>query len=90
MNENEIKAEARLQAIEYMVTNLYARALLQQPDPNAAIKTGVQSMLSRFKGFAVPDIDPALSDHVTAELQNAIERLFLSIQEMVETELRRR
>ncbi len=88
MNEHEIRAEARLQAIEYLLANLYAKILLEQPDPKAAVESGAQNMLGALQEFTVPGAGPALSDLVAAEVQGAIERLLIAIQQMVKTELR--
>ena len=86
MTEHEIEAEARLKAIELLLANLCAKILLDQPDPNTAMDTGVRSMLGGLQDFAIPGIDP---DHLAAEMQDAMERLLLPIQQMVKTKLHR-
>jgi len=86
MTEHEIEAEARLKAIEVLLANLYAKILLDQPDSNTAMDSGIQSLLGGLQDFAVPGIDP---DYLALEMQDAIERLLHPIQQMVKTELRR-
>jgi hypothetical protein len=86
LTEHEIEAEARLEAIEFLLANLYAKILLEQSDPNATIDTGVRSLLGGLRDFAITGIDP---DRLAAEAQDAIERLLHPIQQMVKTELRR-
>lgn len=86
MTDHEIEAEARLEAIEFLLANLYAKILLEKSDPNAATDIGVRSMLGGLRDFAVPGIDP---DNLAVEMQDAIERLLLPIQQMVKAERRR-
>jgi len=80
MTEHEIETEARLEAIEFLLANLYARILREQPDPNIAMDTGIRSMLGGLQDFAIAGIDP---DHLAAEAEDAIERLLLPIRRMM-------
>ena len=80
MTEHEIETEARLEAIEFLLANLYAKFFFEQLDPIAAIDTSVRSKLGGLHDFAISGIDP---DHLVAEAQDAIERLMLQIQKMV-------
>ena len=82
MTEQELKAEARLMAIEYMITNAYAllhRAFRSTPEMVRQSHVGARAMLGQM---TIPGLDPAQSDLASAEIQAAVERLIGAIEEM--------
>jgi hypothetical protein len=74
MNEDVIKAEMRLFALETITCQLWAMTLLQEP-PDIATK--IHSVwLGRAKNHAFPGVDdPAVSDLYSAEFEAAMRRL---------------
>ena len=72
MDIQAIKAEVRLIALEYLVANLFAVALVSQPD---RLKSFEDTIRGRFANQTIPGIDPAMSDMMAAELEDAVERL---------------
>jgi hypothetical protein len=80
--EKEIKLEARLTAIEYMVAN--ALAMLHHAfgsTPKQIIASHDQAK-ERLRTEAIPGLDPAQSDMFVAEIQTAVENILASIEEM--------
>ena len=85
LNDEEIKREARFQALEYLVCNLH-KNIYQQAlpgDPVAGYRTGANELRAQYAAFTVPNIDPVLSDHVSGELGDALDRLLQLIGEML-------
>jgi hypothetical protein len=82
MTEQELKAEARLMAIEYMITNVYVllhRVFRSTPEMIRQSHEGARSMLGQM---TIPGLDPAQSDLASAEIQAAVEKLIVAIEEM--------
>ncbi|MBY3382224.1 hypothetical protein [Rhizobium laguerreae] len=75
MKREEIEAEARLMAIEYQLCHVYNMVLkmigVSEEDIAHAEKTGVR----RMDGQPIGTADPAMSDHVLGEFQDALSRL---------------
>jgi hypothetical protein len=92
MNEEEIRAEMRLYVLEVFATNLLAvNCLLANPqDPMAMIERLSKQMIdgARAKGFA--DVDPAMSDLLSAELEAAVARIMTMTQEQIGVVLKSR
>ena len=84
MEETDIRFEARLQALEYVLCDVYAGPLRAEPDLISTEKQRQQELLARFDGYTVPDVDPVESDAIAAELKDAVERLLNLILELAE------
>jgi hypothetical protein len=83
MDETQIKSEARLVAIEYMIVNIYAilhRASGAPPESILAIHQKARETLSRE---SMPGLDPAQSDMIAAEIQAAVEAMLSDVEEML-------
>ena len=90
MNEKEAKLEARLLAIELVLSKVCAEAFLQYPDPRATVRASLANLRTKLTTMTLPNVDPALSDFVTAEIGEAIEQIVDEAASMVEKELVRR
>ncbi|HUI21278.1 MAG TPA: hypothetical protein VLZ74_09570 [Methylocella sp.] len=82
MNEDAIKAEVRLYALESLVCQLYAMIYALTGKPREALQNRRETLIgkARLKGFS--GLDPAMSDFASAELESAIDRL-LKMQEEI-------
>jgi hypothetical protein len=83
--EKAIRAEMRMQALENVVVNFTAAALWFFDQFKPGLSDRFDTAL-REKALKVssPDLDPAMSDMVAGELQDAIEKLLQRIREQVE------
>jgi hypothetical protein len=82
VTEDELKNEARLMAMEYMIANMYVlihRANRSTPQQIDASHQQARQMLGQL---TIPGIDPAQSDLASAEIEAAVERLLGLIEEM--------
>jgi hypothetical protein len=72
MDENAIKPEMRLWALELLVCNLYAIMAVSSP---GLMKRTFDQMIAgaRVRGFE--GYDPAMSDLLSAELESALARM---------------
>ncbi len=82
MTESELKLEARLLAIEYMIANAYTllHRLFQSP-PEAILKTHEKAR-EMLRLQTIPGADPAQADQMLGEVQAAVEDILTSIEEM--------
>jgi hypothetical protein len=88
MREDEIKLEIRLAAIEYLLTSLAAKGLLVATGGSEAAASALMKGLRENTRTALsqqtfPGADPALGDHVSDELQHAVDRLLSGIEELL-------
>jgi hypothetical protein len=82
MTEQEMKLEARLLALEYLVGNLSVflhRFNRSTPEQIWAIHDGAKQLLSQQ---TIPGADPAQADQMMDEIQIAVERVLSSIESM--------
>ena len=84
MDEMDIRFEARLQALEYVLCDVYAGPLRAEPDLISIEKQRQQELLARFDHYTVPGVDPVVSDTMAAEMKDAVERLLNLILELAE------
>jgi uncharacterized coiled-coil protein SlyX len=82
-DERLFKLEIRLAAIEYLLANVYAASFGQRPDPAHDVKTANDFLRNMLRAQTVPGVEPVWSDHVTAELQEAMERVLSIMEDMV-------
>jgi hypothetical protein len=82
MNEDVLKEEVRLFAIEYMIMNLYTMFhRLVQSSPEQILKAHEEAR-EMLATQTFPGSDPAESDLVAQEVQAAVERMLDGIEEM--------
>jgi len=84
MDQELLKTKAELIAIQYMVANLYASMFGERFGENAAPAANqfADSLRAHIRTWTIPGLDAAISDHMTAEMQEAIEfqlRLILDL-----------
>jgi hypothetical protein len=75
----------RLIAIENLVANAWA-VLCLQAGPSTALATfeaARKQMLQGAHNQTFPDVDPAMSDLLSAELESAIDRMAKSVAEQI-------
>jgi hypothetical protein len=76
MSEEQIKAECRLYAIEWAVSILFATSFKQMGAAGPAMLGQVrQQALEGARKKTFPDLDPAMSDLLSAELETAVDHL---------------
>ncbi len=76
MNETEIKAEMRLWTLEVVVANAFAMLCASlDPKPEDLLKQIHDQMIEGAKKRTFSGVHPAMSDHYSAELQVAVDRL---------------
>jgi hypothetical protein len=82
LTEEQLKLEARLTAIEYMIGHAYSRILVMLKTTDEQMdQMEAQAKLSLGQ-TTLPGVDPAMADHFSAEIQEAIEHLLLVTREM--------
>jgi hypothetical protein len=76
MSEEQIQAECRLYAIEWAVSILFATSFKQMGAAGPAMLDQVrQQALEGARKKTFPNLDPAMSDLLSAELEIAVNRL---------------
>ncbi len=85
MNEEVLKTKAELIAIQYMVANLYASMFGERFGENAgpAAKQFSDNLRAHIGTWTIPGLDAAISDHMTGEMQQAIEFQLALIEDLV-------
>ena len=80
MSEELIRAELRLYAIEYLLSNAFVQLYRLNGVPPEAVMKSHEQLLDRLTYETFPT-DPATSDMVADELRQAVKRLLEMIQE---------
>ena len=77
MTEDEIKNWMRIYAVEILAVNSFAVFCLKEApdDPLALSAKAHQRMIDTVRRRGFPGVDPAMSDHASAELEDAVNRL---------------
>jgi hypothetical protein len=91
MTEAEIRAEARLYALECVVCQMFALLQLQIAgvDALSALEQQRKQAVHGARQKAFPELDdPALSDLMSAELETAVDRLASMVRALLEGVLR--
>jgi hypothetical protein len=83
--ERLFKLEVRLAATEYLVANMYAAVFGQRPDAEREMKRANDILRDNLRIQTVPCVDAVWSDHVTAEMQDAMEHVLAIMEDMVST-----
>lgn len=85
MDENDqkrIQAEARLMALEYQLAHVYNMLLKAFGADEASIATSERQGIMRMDLQATGIADPAMSDHMLGEVQDALLRLQVAARTM--------
>ena len=90
MNEQEIKAEMRLWALEVLVCNSLVVSLAQTGKPLELLDEIRQQMIFGARQRPFPGFDAAQSDLLSAELEGAVDRLLGMASEQISRGLRGR
>ena len=83
MSEDQLKLEARLMALEYVVANVARIALLAinaKPEHAREIRAQAKGIWRRETFEGVP---PAMSDHMAAEVEEAVDDLLGEVEKQV-------
>ena len=75
MEGQNLRAELRLQAVEYVLNQLNVAFFQNLQIPTALVEQLHQQVLATLSAQAVPGLPAELSDHAAAELHDAVERL---------------
>lgn len=82
MNEQELKLEARLLAMEYMIGHTLSRLLIMLETTDEQMDQMEAAGKATLSQTTFPDINPAMADLFSAEVQESIERLLLITRQM--------
>ena len=80
-DQDRLKLEARLAAIEHMLMHLYAAQIGQADTPLAAVDHMEQSWRHGLGSQTIPGLPPEQSDLIAAEVSQEILRLISGIRE---------
>jgi hypothetical protein len=85
MDHEILKTKAELIAIQYMVANLYASMFGERFGMEAApaAKQFADNLRDHIRTWTIPGLDAAISDHMTGEMQEAIEFQLALILDLV-------
>ena len=75
MEDGYLKAELRLQAIEYVLNQLHVAFFQNLQIPTMIVKSLHENVLTTLQDQAIPGLPAEVSDHATAELHDAVKRL---------------
>ena len=75
MEGQNLKAELRLQAVEYVLNQLNVAFFQNLQIPTVLVEKLHQQVLATLSEQAMPGLPAELSDHAVAELHDAVERL---------------
>lgn len=81
--EERIKLEMRLSAIEYMLSKIWVALMRSSRPTSAQIDAAYAEFLASAAKQRFPGLDPAMSDHASAEWTEAVERLVAFQKEMM-------
>jgi hypothetical protein len=84
IDEKAMKLEARLAAIEYMLSELFNKVYVITGASLEDVRKGHQGLLETIRTMRMPTNDPAVSDLTSAELEEAHARL----QSMIERSMK--
>jgi hypothetical protein len=83
MDENLIRLDARLGALELLVRNLYAHRFAGQADPLGAAEQAVCDIERLAKQIEVAGPEPVVNDLLAAEAEEFLMAMFREIVEIV-------
>src|SRR5215212_8599982 len=85
MADDPLKSRAEMIATQYMVANLYASMFGERFGVNAMApcKQFSDMLKQHVQTWTIPGLDPALSDHLAAEMQDSIHFQLSLIEELL-------
>lgn len=84
MNEDELKNEVRLYAVEWLTCQVTSVLLTASGEPSQKLAQLRNQALAGARLRTFPNVDPAVSDLLSAELEGAIDRLLEMTRMLVE------
>ncbi len=75
MSDAEIKTQMRLWVLEAFACEIFSLWCVQQNEPGAVYVDLLQRMKNAAHERTFGEFDPAMSDHLSAELEAAVDRL---------------
>lgn len=89
MNQDPLKTKAELIATQYMLANLYASMFGERFGDNAlqVSRQFAETLRQHIQTWTVPGLDAALSDHLTAEMQDSIQFQLALIDELLQAKI---
>jgi hypothetical protein len=83
MDEAKLKLEARLTAIEYLLSDLFVKWYAINGATNARIAEARADTANHLKTQTFPGVDPAMSDLFAAEFEEAVSAILLMQRQML-------
>lgn len=83
MEDNLIRLDARLGALEILIRNLYAHRFVNQPNPLAAAQHAAREIETLSKTIRVASPEPVMNDLLAAEAEEFLVAMFEEIVEIV-------
>lgn len=83
MSEKAIKRQVRLALIEYLLAHVMMRQYERMGLSRQAIFDSHDRMIGRLANEPLSEFDPAMSDHLTAELEEAALRFVSGLEKMM-------
>lgn len=83
MDENIIRLDARLGALELLIRNLYAHRFVNQPNPLDAAERAAREIEHLTRGIRVASPEPVMNDLLAAEAEEFLVAMFEEIVEIV-------
>lgn len=84
MDEEALKAEIRLWALECIVSQLAVMLYVTSGDPHLVMAHRRAALMAKTKTMTFPGHDPAMSDFVASELESAVDRLLVMQEDILE------
>lgn len=83
MDDNLIKIDARLGALELLIRNLYAHRFVTHPDPLTAVEQAAREIEHISRTIRVVGDEPVVNDMLSAEAEEFLVAMFQEIVEIV-------
>lgn len=84
LDQNTVQLHARIYVLEHMLQRLWAFQLMATPDPVAAADQFLANYKDALATETFPTADPAQSDLISAEIQEAFEKFLTATKANVE------
>jgi hypothetical protein len=83
MDENLVRLDARLGALELLIRNLYAQRFVGQPNPLASAKQAARDIERLSRRIKVKGSEPVVNDMLASEAEEFLVAMFREIVEIV-------
>lgn len=84
IDKNRLEVEVKLFALEQIVLHLAKMLFCATGVSEEGVKQFRASCREKLSAQTLPGVDPAIADHVTAEVQSEVDRLAAHIERLVE------